>query len=191
MISEHTDPSIHAFILQGLEAFRRSPTSPPPDVLPYQWQRDLWSIGWLNFLSGFLPESMVAQQQQYFISIGSRKGSQKWAGKLIYQLWLLVHQLWLGRNEVLHQKSIINQLSGEALLDIEVEREFDQGYRDLPAVIHKWYNQSKEELLEKSVEYKKGWLLIVKTMKESMKIADYSIFSSSKALRKWVGLPNN
>ena len=130
------------------------------------------------------------KQQLYYSSIGSRKSGQRWAGKLIYQVWLLVHQMWLGRNEVLHQKSIINQLSGATLLDIEVEKEFDQGCRDLPTTIHKWFNISKEELLDKSVDYKKGWLLIVKTVKESMKIADYSIFSSSRALRKWVGLSN-
>jgi hypothetical protein len=103
--------------------------------------------------------------QQYNTSIDSRKGRQKRAGKLIYQVWLSVQQMWLGRNEVLHQKSIINQLlSGATLLDVEVEREFNQGYRDLPAVTYKWLNQSKEELLGKSVEYEKGWLLIVRTI---------------------------
>jgi hypothetical protein len=35
---------------------------------------------------------------------------------------------------------------------------------------------------------KKGWLLIVRSLKEALQIADYSIFASSKALRKWIGL---
>jgi Endonuclease/Exonuclease/phosphatase family./Reverse transcriptase (RNA-dependent DNA polymerase). len=190
MTQEHTDPEITCFFVEGLESFRKSPTSGPTEDPGHQWQRELWSIGWLNVLAGFIPQSMVQQQQQYYTSIGSRRGSLKWAGNLIHHVWLLMHQMWLGRNEVLHQKSIINQISGSTLLDVEVEREFDKGCTDLPISIHKWFNQSKEELLDKSVEYKKGWLLVIKSVKESMQIADYSIFSSSKALRKWMGLHN-
>jgi hypothetical protein len=42
--------------------------------------------------------------------------------------------------------------------------------------------------LDQSTEYKKGWLLIVRTIKESLKIAEYSIFSSSRSLRRWIGM---
>jgi hypothetical protein len=35
--------------------------------------------------------------------------------------------MWIGRNDVLHKKEIINALSGQCLLDIEVEREYDDG----------------------------------------------------------------
>jgi hypothetical protein len=96
--------------------------------------------------------------------------------------------MWLGRNEVLHKKDVINKLSGQCLLDIEIEREYEAGYEGLPEVVHKWFQQSKDELLARSIEYKKGWLLIVKTVKESLQIAEYSIFTSSRSLRRWIGL---
>ena len=96
--------------------------------------------------------------------------------------------MWIGRNDVLHKKDIIHSLSGKCLLDIEIEREYDEGYDQLPSVIHKWFQQSKTQLLAQSTEYKKGWLLIIKTVKESLNIAEYSIFTSSKALRRWIGL---
>jgi hypothetical protein len=102
--------------------------------------------------------------------------------------WQLLFQLWTGRNEVLHQKEIINSISGAALLDIEIEKLYDEGYTDLPQTAKKWFKLQKSELLEKSTEYKKGWVLIVRTIRESLHIAEYSIFSSSKALRNWVGL---
>lgn len=96
--------------------------------------------------------------------------------------------MWYGRNAVKHNKQTINHSLGVHLLDIEIEREYDAGYQDLPATIHKWYQPSKEEILSKSVEYKKGWLVIVKSVKESMQVADYGIFASLHTLRKWVGL---
>ena len=40
---------------------------------------------------------------------------------------MLIYKMWLGRNDALHTKEVINLLSGMALLDIEVEKEFDAG----------------------------------------------------------------
>lgn len=130
----------------------------------------------------------MSLQSKYYRDIGSRRSGTRWGGRVIVQGWGLLHKLWLGRNEVLHKKDIINNLSGQCLLDIEVEREFEAGCEDLPEVTQKWFRQSKEELLARSTEYKKGWLLIVKTTKESLQIAEYSIFTSSMALRRWIGL---
>jgi hypothetical protein len=73
-------------------------------------------------------------------------------------------------------------------LDIEVEREYEAGCADLPSIAHKWFRIPKHHLLDKSVDYKKSWLLIVRTIREALNISEYSIFSSSRALRKWVGL---
>jgi hypothetical protein len=47
----------------------------------------------------------------------------------------MIYKMWLGRNEVLHQKDIINSLSGEALLYIEIERLYDEGWEDMVSTI--------------------------------------------------------
>lgn len=124
----------------------------------------------------------------YYRDLGLRNTGKRWASKLIVTNWQLIHKLWLGRNEVLHHKDIIHSLSGAAVLDIEVERMYDAGCADLPTAAHKWFQLSKSQLLDKSTDYKKGWLLIIRTIREALDIADYSIFTSSKSLRKWVGL---
>ena len=96
--------------------------------------------------------------------------------------------MWIGRNAVLHQKDVINSLSGDTLLDLEVEKEFDAGCDSLPPAIHKWSRMLKQQLVAQSMEYKKGWLLVVRSTKESLQLSDYSLFGSSRALRRWVGL---
>lgn len=73
------------------------------------------------------------------------------------------------------------------LLDIEIEKEYNSGCEQLPRSVHKWFQPPLEDILDKSVEYKKGWLLIVRSVKEALNIADYSIFESSRALRTWIG----
>jgi hypothetical protein len=190
LTTTHTHSEIVCFIMEGLYTFFRSPNQQRTLATPEQWQAEQQSIGWANFKFGFIGNALVQKQQEHYVSLGRRNKGKQWASKIISHNWHLLYKLWLGRNEVLHQKEIINSLSGGALLDIEVERMYDMGYAELPPATHKWFRLQKHALLEKSVEYKKGWLLIIRTIRESLQIAEYSIFTSSRALRTWVGLPN-
>jgi hypothetical protein len=95
--------------------------------------------------------------------------------------------MWLGRCSAAHKKAFINTTISTHLLDIEIEREYDAGYAELPEGIRKWFRPTKQFILEQSPQYKKGWLFIIKSVKESLQIAKYSIFTSSKALRRWIG----
>jgi hypothetical protein len=139
-------------------------------------------------MAGFISQTMVDTQQQYYRQVGSRKGGTQWAAKLISRMWSLMHGMWLGRNDVLHQKEIINSISGGILLDIAIEQEYDLGYQDLPQIMHKWFWKPKAQLLQETTEYKKGWLLLIRSVRESLQIAEYNIFTSSQALRQWIGL---
>jgi hypothetical protein len=188
LLHSHTDPQIIELLTKGLTQFFRQPNGDQHPEYPEPWKREQCSLGWFHFLSGFISKTMVQKQQEYYKEIGLRNKGKQWASKIIVQNWHLIYKLWLSRNEVLHQKTMIQSLSGAVLLDIEVEREYDIGYEGLPPTVHKWFQISKAQLLDKSIDYKRGWLLIVRTVREALNIADYSIFSSSRALRKWVGL---
>jgi exonuclease III len=183
---QQTCPTILSYLLQGVQSIRQrriaelEPTS--------DWQRELIKIGWKNIVTGFLGRQIIQSQDRYYKQIGSNKTGTRWASRLILHWWGMIHKMWIGRNDVLHKKEIINALSGQCLLDIEVEREYDAGYEMLPETVHKWFRFSKDHLLAQSTDYKKGWLLIIKTVKESLNIAEYSIFTSSRSLRRWIGL---
>jgi hypothetical protein len=190
LISLHTHPDIYNFITHGLEYFRAHPTQGPQRQYQELWQIEQSSIGWLNFITGFLGNLMVHKQQEHYLALGIRKKGHTWAAAIVNHGWYTVQKLWRGRNMVLHNKDRIHSLSGGALLDIEIEKEYALGCAELPRPIRRWFNQSLEQLMGQTIEYKKGWLLIVRTVKEAMHIAEYSIFSSSKTLRQWVGLEN-
>lgn len=185
---EATHPDISQYMIESLRQYRISPSQSKLSQPWETWKQELQAIGWLNILSGLLGRQVISKQQEHYHSINSRKTGKNWGSRIILQLWTLTRNMWYGRNAVKHNKQTINHSLGVHLLDIEIEREYDAGYQDLPATIHKWYQPSKEEILSKSVEYKKGWLVIVKSVKESMQEADYGIFASSHTLRKWVGL---
>jgi hypothetical protein len=184
---EKTCPEIQHFFIQELSKYRRTPNT---RVLPdyYQpWQVDLERTGWNNVLIGLLPNSLITRQQAYYTAIHSRKSGSVWAMHIIHQLWTITRNMWLGRCAALHQKSVINSTLSAQLLDMEIEAEYDAGCQNLPASIRKWFRPTKAQILSQSLQYKKGWLLIVKSVKESMEIADYSIFASSRSMRRWIG----
>jgi hypothetical protein len=175
---EYTAPEIQQFLLTGLQEFRKHPRQNSPE--PPLWKTETSQIGWLNTISGFLSHSIVQRQDDHYKRLGMLRTGAGWASKLIRQFWHIIHQLWVNHNEILHQKGVIHSISGAALLDIEIEREYDLGCQNLPATLHRWYNMPKDQLLRQSIEYKKGWLLLIKTVKESMQIEEYSIFASSR-----------
>jgi hypothetical protein len=142
----------------------------------------------INFLTGFISNPLIQKQQDHYTALGLRNKGYIWAAKIISHGWQTLHKLWLGRNEVLHSKDIINSLSGGTLLDLEIEKEYRLGCDGLPRSVHRWFQKPLDQLLEQTVDYKRGWLLIIRTVKESLQIAEYSIFTSSRALRRWIGL---
>jgi hypothetical protein len=124
MVQLHTHPDIYTFIVHGLTQFRSHPLREPQRTNE-EWKMDQLTLGWLNYLSGFLCNKMVQKQQEHYETLGMRKKGRIWAAKIIRHGWNFIHLLWMGRNEVLHRRDIINAISGEALLDIEIEREYN------------------------------------------------------------------
>jgi hypothetical protein len=125
LTNEYTAPEIQHFILQGLQNFQKHPRRPV--VEDTNWKAETGHIGWLNTLSGFFSKSIIRQQDQYYNQLGMARTGTVWASKIIRQFWQLIYQMWLNRNAILHKKGVIEDISGSALLDIEIEREYDMG----------------------------------------------------------------
>jgi hypothetical protein len=145
-VKTSTDPRISEFIIDGLNKFFRHPRTTGRDAQhTIAWQQEQQDIGWVNFMTGFIGKEVTQTQMNHYCAIGSRKRGKPWASQIIMLNWQLLFQLWTGRNEVLHQKEIINSISGVALLDIEIEKLYDEGYADLPQTAKKWFKLQKSQ----------------------------------------------
>ena len=60
--------------------------------------RDQHVIGWFAFLKGFIAQSVVDTQSEYFQDIGSQRSGTVWAAALCKQLWAI---------HVIHKKPIL------------------------------------------------------------------------------------
>ena len=101
-------------------------------------------------------------------------------------------ETWTYRNDTLRKPKTIQALQGITHLKETVQLEWERGLSSLPTLeFSHLFRIKKEELMKKSLEGKKGWLVTVKLERELH--GDISneldIFDKNDALRFWIGLP--
>ena len=95
------------------------------------------------------------------------------------------------RNEALHKVEKIQELEGLQILNKSINKEWKIGLSELPMIEYSHMFRIKEkELMEKSIEGKKDWLLVVKLARELHEDKERVIdkFDKNEELREWIGL---
>ena len=138
MNSIDTHPDIITFIISGLSSWLSSSNDFHLDVTV---ERDMLlsfrsqlRLRWEYILLRLITKKMIHQQQLHYSSIQSRKLGTRWGIRLTGKLWLIIQQLWIYRNNVLHNTSSIDILSGKEQLSTAISSEYKQGLKDLPHV---------------------------------------------------------
>ena len=146
-------------------------------------------IGWKNFLEGLVATDWGKFQGWYYNNKGSRKTGEGWTPKCIRALWKFLFQLWEGRNGYLHETDRANELAGKDKLIEAVEKEWEIGLNRLPPMDYSYmFRMKREVLLQKSMEYLKDWLFIIRTSRKVHKDPEWinDEFSKETALKKWI-----
>ena len=150
------------------------------------------SIGWKSFMEGLVCWSIIDYQKQYLKTHFPTTRITRWTTNLIKNSWNLIMAIWTYRNETLHKTKNIEALQGSEVLEEVIKKEWEVGLSKLP--IHEFTHLfwlKKEELLAKSTQSKKDWLLTVKLGRELHKdgTAEEDKFDTNGELRNWIGLP--
>ena len=120
LVSKDTQSNIVSFIISGLTswfsntAFTLEHGSLDISTL-VAFQTQLL-IGWDTFLFGIVADQLIHCQQLHYKSSNSRKLGTRWGVQLVSKLWNIIYQLWMHRNNCLHETDIINILCGKELL---------------------------------------------------------------------------
>ena len=170
-----THPNITLFFQLGLKKWFTDQK--------YQWQIDsqMFSdendtndalntqlqVSWYYMLCGMLTENIVSLQQSFYNDIDSKRSAQRWATNLIKQLWNIIHQLWLQRNEALHQEDSIYKLSRLQILMNSITNEYNYGLADLPSIYSSYFNTPLPIILKKSSKFLKRWFLLIRSAREA------------------------
>ena len=154
--------------------------------------KDLRQMTVPTFLEGHIPRSMIKVQDEYFQQ--NEKHSPRgttWAKKVYKACWALLKEIWIRRNEQLHETKRIEELQGLETIKLAIASEYRLGLHRLPACEFSIYFSSRlEQLLTRPIEQLRSWLLTIRMGRElhggSNEIFDE--FSSNGPMRAWLGL---
>jgi hypothetical protein len=194
LTTSKTDPDITQFLITGLRSWFLNPFGDEPlhqssNHNTFVALTDQLELGWFALLCGYLANTLIQIQHQYFISISSRKHGSSWASQLSHKLWSLSFSIWKHRNSALHETDTIHHLQGVDHLRRAISAECTLGQSDLPQPYAPFFYLPASSLLRKSTQYLKRWFATVRSGREQYQqnfTADE--FTQNESLRAWIGL---
>jgi hypothetical protein len=117
-ISQHLEKSLHDHgnseltnLLEiGLISCTNREWTANLDYVSKEWKeaiREQNEIGWIHLYRGRIARTMIQAMNEHYSSLGvnSKKYTgERWAKRLIHNIWKTVLELWTNRNELIHDK---------------------------------------------------------------------------------------
>ena len=179
---------------EEIRAWRLQLQSPDLNEYPLLLQQAIIEqrrLGWKQFFEGIISTKWELYMRSYYGATGNYNSSTKWAKQLIQQAWNMTFNIWNERNKQLHETQRIQDLEGVPTLQTSLRMEWQQGLGRLPASEYSGYfTQSLEDIMLKSIDTQKQWLLTVRQGRILLDPTNliHDEFASSNALQKWLGV---
>lgn len=123
------------------------------------------SIGWRNFIDGFIPEDW--RLCQTMVMAHTQKSPHLWMAKLQRKIWQIAWTMWEHRNKHLHGENSNNIHQYDLMeLDTLIIAELAKGMDNLPRRYRRLFQQTPEERQETTIIQKRQWLSSVWAARE-------------------------
>ena len=200
LVKAETPPDIMAATLECIRAWRTATPSRlrvehcTPDLAATITAQD--SIGWQSFFEGFLAIEWELLLDRHFDSINSRRSGRRWCAGLIHQLWLLIHDLWVHRNTILHDIVPATTQIALAQLHASISNQYNQGLNGLsPTHFRSYFSRPLRDLFSLSETYKRNWLTNLISARDHLQQTQPGFDTSTsrtnerRCLQAWLDLP--
>ena len=196
LIKLHTCYYLRKAIIYELLSWRRNSLQQPPtlshaDETLKEAILEQRQLGWKVFLEGLVSVKIVNYQKAYHQQSDKSHLHFSWPKKAIKAGWNMITTMWEHRNTFLHQSDIIEDLEGLTILNNTIQMEHNKGLSKLPMLeFSHLFRLSMHELMEKSLEGKKDWLVTVRLGRNLYNdTSSPDEFETNLTLRNWIGLP--
>jgi hypothetical protein len=193
LVENLTHPELQDALLLRLHQWRHAlPYSPVPDPEVQQVLQQQDRIGWKNFLEGLPATQWKQLQQRHYNGIESRRTGRRWMSLLLKKLNTVGRAMWKHRNDIKHFNLRPRHQEEERRLNEEISDEMNLGPTDLPPDDHHHFEHILLELLQKSLAYRKAWLINVSTARlrqERKRTRDEELVQASRKrskLLQWI-----
>ena len=153
---------------------------------------DQRALGWKVFLEGLLTTSIITYQHNHLKQHFPQQRVTTWSKRVVKAGWKVIMEIWKYRNDILHTTDNIELMQGRQILEETVAKEWNIGLHNLPILeFSHLFRLKLDELMKKSTQSKKDWLLTVKSGRflHNDNGSPEDEFDTNPALRDWIGLP--
>ena len=165
MEANHTAPEISAALSIFLKAIRDPTTVLDIDRIqsfhPSLLRRAICSqsvIGSQGLIEGLLSVHWRPLQQRHFDRVSSARSTSLWASRLIQQLLLLGHHMWIHRNSIQHSETNTRYLGRHREVDRGIREQYSMGKRDAPPRVRSMLAVPIRNVLGRPLDDRIEWL---------------------------------
>ena len=112
------------------------------------------NIGLYPFLCGTLSKKWHSLQIQYYEDINSRRCAQKWTVMLSTKLIEIVKNMWIHRNDVLHQKDNIVTVIDHKRINKQIQNIYEEPLTNGRLLTHsedKFFRAATADIITKQI----------------------------------------
>jgi hypothetical protein len=157
--------------------------------IPFQDQSE---IGWIQILNGRIANSMIKQMDAHYATLNinlKTYSGERWARKLIINIWTTLLQLWNHRNKLLYevenQKALTNQRDK---LETRIRRCYLFQHQLSATDRRQWFDQDLQEKLQQDVHHLKTWLTLAERLIRIAKREQEKRPKSSILMHRYLGI---
>ena len=157
-------------ICNNLKAWQKQALYPPgqtPDTILAQALKEQDRIGWQSFLEGYWSTQWRVKQQEHLETINSRKSATLWISRAQRKIWEIAWQMWMHRNEILHNNGTTIHSHEMTALNGEIIKEMMTGQDSLSNRFANLFKSNIQKRLAESFHLKRLWLTSVWTARDN------------------------
>jgi hypothetical protein len=208
--AEHTKPSIIEEIIDGLnqwtastyterkqETLRRKRLPPTPTTHRQPTQNETTrhratiiqgDIGWRAMAEGRIAKLWLTEQENHWARLGKLKSSEKWAANLTSQLLTIGWDLWIQRNNAVHNQE---ESKADEVMNAEITQLHLDGTQQRGKRLGQLFSTPLNTLLAKRTQQKRDWLTCTKAaiirFEEKQKEQEQGLHHSRSIMYRFVG----
>jgi hypothetical protein len=177
------------------ESLQDSTWTPSSANVSPEWKNTLQEqseIGWSQIVNGRIANSMIHQMEAHYrtLNINSKQYTgERWARKLIINIWTTVLHLWKQRNTLIYETdTLLSKTAQRDKLEARIQRCYHFKDRLKSNDRRQWFDRDIHEKLQEDPSQLKTWLLMMERLIRIEKREQKKRPKESMLMHRFLGL---
>jgi hypothetical protein len=196
-LHDHGNSELTNIIEIGLASSITSKWEADPTMVSVEWRNAILEqnkIGWEHIYRGRIGRQLIEAMDQHYDQVRVNKmqyNGERWAKRLISNIWTIALELWATRSEIIYATSA--ETKNKQMRE-KVERRIQKCYEIKDKLTaserQKWFSQSANDLLQKDHKYLTAWLTIVERLFKIIRREERARPPESRLMERFLSMTN-